>query len=91
MMEVILGLAGAAWIFSGLSILVSAKSAIHEILACLAVSFGVMFWGFAAVVGQLKRIVEQGKISASPAPMTRDVPIEEAISGVRGGPLKSRL
>lgn len=42
--------AGIVWIILGLAVFGMAKSAIHEILACLAVSFGLMFWAFSAII-----------------------------------------
>ncbi|MGE0022884.1 MAG: hypothetical protein AB7S70_04545 [Hyphomicrobium sp.] len=53
-MQTFLILAGMLWTFAGMGVLTSAKSAIHEILACLAISFAVMFWAFAAVLHQLR-------------------------------------
>ena len=54
-MAILLFLAGIVWAFLGFGVFATAKSAIHEILACLAVSFGVMFWGLAGIIVQLKR------------------------------------
>jgi len=87
-MEVVLWLAGAVWIALGLSVLDSAKGALHEILACLAVSFGIVFWGFMGVIAQLRRIAAQGRRQGAAA--TEDT-IEQAIQNVRTGPLKSRI
>lgn len=53
-MQTFLILAGMLWAFAGMGVLAAAKSAIHEILACLAISFAVMFWAFAAVLHQLR-------------------------------------
>jgi hypothetical protein len=52
-MQVILTICAVAWMVMGGAIFGTAKSAIHEILACLLVSFGVMFLGLGAIVARL--------------------------------------
>lgn len=47
--------AGCLWIAIGAAVVSDAKSAIHEILACLLFSFGVLFWAFAAIMHERKQ------------------------------------
>jgi hypothetical protein len=80
-MSVFLNLAGILWCILGAGVLATAKSAIHEILACLAVSFGLMFWGFASVIEQLKAMQKRPEqvttmalpniVNQAPPPMPR--------------------
>jgi hypothetical protein len=100
-METFLALAGALWILMGLGVLATAKSAIHEILACLAVSFGLMFWGFAGIMGRMRAMEKSWRAMQHPTAVESPrvtkleigTPIEQAINGVRAGtgPVSSRL
>lgn len=49
-MRLFLVVAGLVWLLSGLVVLADAKSAIHEILACLALSFGVVFFALSSLI-----------------------------------------
>jgi len=94
-MESFLGCAGALWVLFGIGYLLGAKSAIHEIAACLSMSFGVSFWAWAAILGRLRAWHRDWKATQSAgagAPPVAtggggaDVPIDRAIQGVRAGP-----
>lgn len=65
--------AGCLWIAIGAAIVSDAKSAIHEILACLLFSFGVLFWAFAAIMRAWKqgRAPDKTKfaVQSKPAPV----------------------
>lgn len=53
-MATLLKIAGVVWILAGLLVFAGAKSAIHEILGCLAASFALMFWGLASLVEHMQ-------------------------------------
>jgi hypothetical protein len=87
-MEYFFALAGLAWLFCGAFVLGFSASTMHEIVACLAVSFGVMFLGLAALLGQLRRLNaawRPTRLSSGPPPVPNEyaIPIEEAIDDVR--------
>jgi hypothetical protein len=87
-MEYFFALAGMAWLFCGAFVLGFSDSTMHEIVACLAVSFGVTFLGVAAVLGQLRTLNvgwRSTRLSSGPPPIPNEyaVPIEEAIDDVR--------
>lgn len=53
-MTTFLQVAGVVWILFGVAVAFAAKSAVHEILACLVISFGIMFLAFVAVIDALE-------------------------------------
>jgi hypothetical protein len=82
-MQLFLTLAALLWALCGVAVLASAKSAIHEILGCLAVSFGVMFLGLAGIIAHLRKLSAAGAPHAA-APSPKSAPtIEQAIDQVR--------
>lgn len=87
-MEIFLWCAGALWVLLGAGWLSIAKSAFHEIGACLCFSFGVSFWAWAAILGRLRvwhREWRAAQRPASAAPSGAGTPIDQAIHGVRAG------
>jgi hypothetical protein len=87
-MEYFFALAGLAWLFCGAFVLGFSASTMHEIVACLAVSFGVLFLGLAALLGQLRTLNvtwRSTRPSSGPPPVPNEyaIPIEEAIDDVR--------
>jgi hypothetical protein len=87
-MEYFFALAGLAWLFCGAFVLGFSVSTTHEIVACLAVSFGVLFLGLAALLGQLKTLnvaSRATRLSSGPPPIPEEyaIPIEEAIDDAR--------
>ena len=58
-MSVFLNLAGVIWCILGVGVFVFSASATHEILGCLAVSFGIIFWGFASILRQLTKMTDK--------------------------------
>lgn len=87
-MQVIIGFAACAWIGWGVLVFLMAKSAIHEILACLFVSFGILFCAIASIMGQLSRWqTAQDNAHASPA---QPVP-QPTHQQMGAGPLSGRL
>ena len=87
-MEYFFALAGLAWLFCGAFVLGFSASTMHEIVACLAVSFGVLFLGLAALLGQLRTLNltwRSTRPSSGPPPIPNEyaIPIEEAIDDVR--------
>jgi hypothetical protein len=85
-MELFLLLAGLAWLFCGAFVLGFSSS--HEIMACLAASFGVMFLGLSALLGQLRSLNNtwrSTRLASGPPPIPDEyaIPIEEAIDDVR--------
>lgn len=87
-MEYVFALAGLAWAFCGALVLGLSVSATHEILACLAISFGVMFLGLSALLRQIRTLnAPWGSahlpIGPPPIPIEPEVSIEEAIDDVR--------
>lgn len=75
-MPLFLWLVACVWLAHGAVAIIGAKSALHEILGCLSLSFGVVFIALAAILVRLDRksspqapaIVEQG-ISLVPPPV----------------------
>lgn len=47
--------AGTMLVLIGVGVLGASKSAIHEILACIAGGFGVVSFGLAGVIGAIER------------------------------------
>jgi hypothetical protein len=87
--DYLFALAGLGWVFCGALVLGLSTSATHEITACLLISFGVMFLGLSAVLGQIRTLGATWVPSAPPkflpppVPVGYAIPIDEAIDGVR--------
>ena len=94
-LEYFFALAGLAWVFCGALVLGLSVGAMSEIVACLAMSFGVMFLGLSALLGQLRTLnttwrsaqfswrSSQFSSAPPPVPVVYSIPIEEAIDDVR--------
>jgi hypothetical protein len=67
-METFMALAGLLWIICGTLVLLVAKSGIHEILACLALSFGVLFLGICGVLAKMREATADLKAVNPPQP-----------------------
>lgn len=52
-LRLVLNLAGALWIFAGLAALAGSNGAMHEILACLLTSFGLLFFAASACLAHI--------------------------------------
>jgi hypothetical protein len=86
--EYLFALAGLGWVFCGALVLGLSTSTTHEITASLLISFGVMFLGLSALLGQIRVLgmtwkAAQPKILPPPVPIGYAIPIEEAIDDVR--------
>jgi hypothetical protein len=66
-MIALLAILGLAWCFGGGLVFLSSKSPIHEILACLMLSFGVVFFGLAGLIHAVRglRLTAPGDASRS--------------------------
>lgn len=87
-MEYFFALAGVAWIFCGALALGLSLSGTHQIIACLAISFGVLFLGLAVLLRRLKALNATWRFSQvasapPPIPMEPEPSIEDEIDGVR--------
>ncbi len=87
-MEYFFALAGLAWVFCGALILGLSFGGTHEIVACLAISFGVLFLGLAVLLRQLITLNASSRsprFASFPPPIPEQyvVSIEEVIDGVR--------
>jgi hypothetical protein len=54
--KIFLSRAGVVWCILGAVALMVANGALHQILGCLALSLGVMFWGMAEIIEQLRKL-----------------------------------
>lgn len=59
---------GVIWLLLGAGVEITAKSAIHEILACLLFSFGILFFAVAAAFAEWRR--ERKSASAQSSAVT---------------------
>jgi hypothetical protein len=87
-MEYFLIVAGLIWIFCGALVLGLSASATPELIACLAFSFGVMFLGLSALIGQLRTLSATSRSAhfsglPPPVPLEYAISIEEAINSAR--------
>jgi hypothetical protein len=87
-MEYFLAVAGLIWIFCGALVLGLSATGTPGLIACLAFSFGVMFIGLSALLGQLRTLsaVSRSAVSSEsppPVPLDHSISIEEAITSAR--------
>jgi hypothetical protein len=83
--EIFFAVVGLAWVFCGARL---SASATHEIIACLAMSFGVLFLGLSAILGQIRTLSaawrsERTNAPPPPVPHGYAISIEDAIDSVR--------
>lgn len=73
-MQVFLTVCGCVWAVIGILVLSDAKSAIHEILACLLFSFGIVFWAFAAALSEWRKFQQPEPNKQAWAPVSNVPP-----------------